>query len=146
MIRHRAFVPVPPARAWRILKDIPGWPVWAPTIRAARALDAPGLVPEHRFLLRQPVQPETVWHVVAVEPGHAFRWRTQGGRGFEAGHRIEVAAGGCVVHADLRPTGRAMRAAWPFMRPILRHALWAEARGLTRACIAGITPSGGRYR
>lgn len=76
-IAHVALLPVPLARAWAVLENIAGWPRWKPTVRAARALNGPGLASERRFALRQPMQPEAVWRVTAVEPGHAFRWRTE---------------------------------------------------------------------
>lgn len=136
MLEHSAFVPVPPAVAWKILEDIASWPRWTPTIRTARELDGPGLVPGHRFALCQPLQPETVWRITFVETGRAFRWRTDRRTGFEAGHRVEPAEGGCFVLADLQPTGGTLRAAWPLLRPILRRALIAETRGLARACLA----------
>lgn len=135
---------VPSAIVWDILQDIEGWSVWSPTIIAARALDGPDLAPGHRFALRQPLQPETIWRITTVEPDRAFRWQTDRRIGFEAGHRIEPIGHGCRVQADLRPLGRTMPAIWSLLCPLFRRALAAEAEGLARAGRERVASTGGR--
>ena len=133
ILRHHIRIPAPPEAVWAVLSHVEGWPHWTPTVTAARALDGPALAPGRRFAVKQPLQRERVWTVTEAGPGLAFRWRTEGGSGFEAGHRVEPDGhGGCIARADLIPLGR-LRAAFLPLRPILRGALAAEAKGLRSA-------------
>ena len=133
ILRHHVRIPAPPEAVWAVLCHVESWPDWTPTVAAARALDGSDPAPGRRFALKQPLQRERVWTVTEAGPDHAFRWRTMGRSGFEAGHRVVPdGQGGSVAHADLIPLGR-MRAVWPLLRPVLHRALSAEAEGLRSA-------------
>ncbi|MFO6464313.1 SRPBCC family protein [Jannaschia sp. KMU-145] len=129
---HRTAIARPLPLVWQVLSRVEDWPDWTPTTRHVRGLDGAALAIGRRFRVRQPLQRERVWRVTHLETGRAFTWSTDGPFGFEALHRLEPSATGCISHVELEAPDHPLLG--PILRRMLPAALAAEARGLCRIC------------
>jgi hypothetical protein len=125
-------------QAWTVLAAVQTYPQWTTSMQSVEPLDGPELRVGHRFRIRQPGLPVTVWRVNAVSEGRSFEWEARSpGVHTVAYHELTpLPTGGTRITIGVRQRG-------PLARPIglitgakTRRYLALEAAGLQAAAEA----------
>ena len=120
---------------WDATIAIEEWPLWSPTIRGLQRLDtgAFGLGSQARIL--QPMQPASIWTVIAFDPGCSFSWETRRRGLYMLGsHRVEDKEGGTRSLLALRAEGALASLFAPLLRAAIRSALRQENEAVKALC------------
>lgn len=129
--RNTTHIKAPVETLWNLVVDVERWPDFLPTMGRVEIQNERLLAPGSRVLIKQPLLPENVWTVLALDRPHLFRWRT--GRGWLAliaTHQLEpIGDTESLQTLTLEIEGRlawvaALAAGWA-----LHLALWLENRG-----------------
>jgi uncharacterized membrane protein len=119
---------------WRLTMDVTAWPTMTPTMTRVVRLDDGPLRIGSQARIKQPRQPEAVWTVTRLEPGHVFAWQTtRMGLNLTGSHILEPAGDGCrnTLTLDITGAGSGLFARL-FGRP-MRSAIETENAGFKRA-------------
>ena len=134
-LEHHVDIQAPRDAVWAVTVNVQAWPEWTPTVRFARALGEGPFGVGSRFVLKQPLQPETTWEVVACVPGESFTWETRGASQLmRATHQLEAREGvtrNTLILEAPDVTGVLRRA---LLKPVFAMALAKENTGLKRFC------------
>lgn len=134
-LRDTVEIACAPATVWRVLEDVARWPLWTPTVTAARALSSGAFGVGRRYALKQPAQREAVWEVTDIEAGRFFAWERVGARlHYRAEHALSRSDTGTRSLLRLQVRGASTALAKPFLAPVFSMALRLENRGLKRFC------------
>lgn len=128
-------VRAPAGEIWPVLVAVEEWPMWTPTMRSVRLLDADRLAVGTRARIRQPGLPTLTWVVDELVPDQTFSWTTgfPGVRTRATHHLAPAARGVTRVVLAVRQTGLAAAFGW-VTRRWTRRALDVEAASLRRRC------------
>ena len=132
---QRVDIRAPRERVWDVLTDVEHWPLWAPTVTSAVALDGT-FHAGSRWRVKQPRLGETVWTVTDAEPGTVFTWTASSpGVSTLARHEIVTADGDqATVSLVVEHTGPGARFAHLVFGRLTRRYLEQEAAGLKARC------------
>lgn len=135
-----------PARAWTALAAVPTYPQWTASMRSVEPLDGPELRVGHRFRIRQPGLPVTVWRVCEVTEGRSFTWEARSpGVHTVAYHQLTpLPSGGTRITIGVRHRGPLARLVSLLTGARTRRYLALEAAGLKAAAEAGPVPDAGQ--
>ncbi|SCF17513.1 Polyketide cyclase / dehydrase and lipid transport [Micromonospora viridifaciens] len=127
-------------RCWAALEDVTAYPRWTASMSAVAPLDGPELRPGHRFRIRQPGLPTTVWRVREVTAGTSFAWDAHApGVHTVAHHRVDPQADGTIrirIRIGIRQTGAVAWLVAALTATRTRRYLRMEAAGLKAAAEA----------
>lgn len=56
-------------KVWAVTQDVESWPVWTPTVTSVRLVSEGGLRRGAIARIKQPLQPESEWHVTEFIAG-----------------------------------------------------------------------------
>lgn len=140
--------PAGPGPSWAALADVTSYPRWTASMSEVIPLDGPALAPGHRFRIRQPALPTTVWRVCELHEGTSFAWEAHApGVHTLAHHRIDAQPDGTTrISIGIRQTGPLARLVALLTAARTRRYLRLEAAGLAaaaEAAAAGSDPAGG---
>ena len=142
---HTTRIAAPPAEVWQVTLDVDRWPGWAPTVTAARRLDAGPFRVGSQARIKQPGQPEATWTVTELVEGRRFTWETaRWGLRMYATHEIAPDGDGTLNTLRVETDGALATLLGALLRPLIRRALTDENRGLKAHCEG--PPSRGRGR
>lgn len=129
--RDQQMMQVNAAAVWRVMIDLPRWPVWTDSMQEITALQPGAPAVGHRFKVRQPRIPDAVYTIKTVDPGRSFSWEA-GRRGVttKALHEVEANGDGCRVTLSLSWAGPLAGAVWLLFGPLTRTYLRRELEGL----------------
>mgnify|MGYP002620563663 CR=1 FL=1 len=135
-----------PAQAWAALAAVSTYPQWTASMQAVEPLDGPDLRVGHRFRIRQPGLPVTVWRVSEVTEGRSFEWEAHApGVHTVAYHRLEpLPTGGTRITIGIRQQGPLARLVGLLTAAKTRRYLALEAAGLKAAAEAVPVGDGGQ--
>ncbi|MEU8299000.1 SRPBCC family protein [Micromonospora sp. NPDC048909] len=122
-------------RAWAALADVTTYPRWTASMSSVEPLDGGALTVGHRFRIRQPGLPTTVWRVCDVQPGVSFAWAaTAPGVRTVAQHSLHAEADGTTrISLGIRQTGTLARLIALLTAAKTRRYMRMEAAGLKAA-------------
>jgi Polyketide cyclase / dehydrase and lipid transport len=125
-------------RAWAAVAAVASYPQWTTSMTAVEALDGPELRVGHRFRIRQPGLPVTVWRVNEVDAGSSFSWRADSpGVHTVAYHRVAaLPGGGTRITIGIRQRGLLAGLVAALTAAKTRRYLTLEAAGLRAAAEA----------
>ncbi|SBT44350.1 SRPBCC family protein [Micromonospora narathiwatensis] len=123
---------------WAALEDVTSYPRWTTSMSAVEPLDGPALRTGHRFRIRQPGLPATVWRVCELNPGTSFAWDAHApGVHTLAHHRLDRQPDGTTrIRIGIRQTGALAWLVALLIGPRTRRYLRMEAAGLRAAAEA----------
>ena len=126
-------------RAWAALTDVTSYPRWTTSMSSVEPLDGPEVVVGHRFRIRQPGLPVTVWRVCDVQEGESYAWEAHApGVRTLAYHRLTSQADGTArISIGIRQTGVLAGLVGLFTAARTRRYLRLESAGLKAAAEAG---------
>ena len=135
---HSIDIAAPVERVWELVVDIERWPDITPTVtRIVREDDGP-LELGSTARLKQPMQTERTWTVVALDAPRSFVWETTGRiLTISGAHHLSEIAGGCRQRLVVEMTGRGSGVARVLMGRLVTRALSQENHGFKRAAEAG---------
>lgn len=125
--------------SWAVVENVTALPRWTASMSTVEPLDGPALKLGHRFRVRQPGLPPTVWRVCDVRPGAAFSWDSHvPGVHTVAYHRVDLEPDGATrIRIGIRQTGALAWLVALFTAARTRRYLRMEAAGLKAAAEAG---------
>jgi Polyketide cyclase / dehydrase and lipid transport. len=126
------------AQAWTALAAVTAYPQWTRSMSAVEPLNGPELRVGHRFRIRQPGLPVTVWRVCAVTDGRSFEWeaRAPGVHTVAYHHLTPLPTGGTRITIGIRQRGPLAGLVALFTAAKTRRYLALEAAGLKAAAEA----------
>ncbi|MGK5740019.1 SRPBCC family protein [Micromonospora sp. URMC 103] len=133
-------------RAWAALADVTTYPRWTASMSSVQPLDDPALAVGHRFRIRQPGLPPTVWRVCELHDGHSYAWEAHAPGVHTVGyHRVTAEADGTTrISIGIRQTGVLAGVVALLIGAKTRRYVRMEAAGLKAAAEAGSpTPGAG---
>lgn len=132
--RNTIHIKAPLETVWDLVVDVERWPSFIPTMSQVEIQNERLLTPGSRVLIKQPLQPEHIWTVLAMDRPNLFRWRT--GRGWMAliaTHHLEaVGENESLQTLTLELEGRLGWLAALLGGVVLHLALWVENRSFRR--------------
>lgn len=123
-----------PARVWEVMSDIERWHEWAPAVRSIRRHDSGPLVVGSAATLHLQRAPTARWTVIELEDGRSFTWESDARVKAVAWHRVEPDGDGARATLGIEAPGVVATLLWPFIMPVFRGNVKAEAAGLKRKC------------
>lgn len=137
---HSIEIDAPPEVVWAVIRDVTRWLEWTPTVTSLVPLDDGLLAVGHRYRVKQPKFPPTVWRVTAIEAGRGFTW-VSGAPGMRvfAHHAVTPVERGARATLSLRFAGALGGLLGRMTRDINRRYLELEAAGLKRESEARAT-------
>lgn len=132
------------AQVWAAMAAVRTYPRWTSSMTAVEPLDGPQLRVGHRFRIRQPGLPVTVWRVSEVDEGASFSWRADSpGVHTIAYHRVAARPeGGARITIGIRQTGVLAGLVAVLTAAKTRRYLALEAAGLKAAAEAATVGEG----
>jgi hypothetical protein len=132
------------ARAWAAMAAVTSYPRWTRSMTAVEPLDGPQLRVGHRFRIRQPGLPVTVWRVSEVDEGRSFSWRAEApGVHTVAYHQVAPRPeGGARITIGIRQSGLLAGLVAALTAAKTRRYLALEAAGLKAAAEAATVGDG----
>lgn len=140
--------------SWAALEQVTAYPRWTASMSSVEPLDGPALRPGHRFRIRQPGLPTSVWRVGEVRPGESYTWETHRPGVHTIGwHRVDREPDGTTrISIGIRQHGALAWLVTLLVAARTRRYLRMEAAGLKAAAEAaaaaaagdGTAASGGR--
>lgn len=130
--------PADVAQAWTALAAVQAYPKWTTSMTAVEPLDGPELRVGHRFRIRQPGLPVTVWRVCALADGRSFEWeaRAPGVHTVAYHYLTPLPTGGTRITIGIRQRGPLAGLVALFTAAKTRRYLALEAAGLKAAAEA----------
>jgi uncharacterized membrane protein len=124
--------------SWAALENVTTLPQWTASMTAVEPLDGQALELGHRFRVRQPGLPPTVWRVCDVRPGASFSWDSHVPGVHTVGyHRVESEPDGTTrFRIGIQQTGALAWLVTLFIAARTRRYLRMEAAGLKAAAEA----------
>ncbi|MCW2735426.1 SRPBCC family protein [Nocardioides sp.] len=137
-LQHSVIIASAPARVWRLIVDVEGWPEHIATVGSVERLDDGPLAVGSRTRLRQPKLPEAVWTVTELDEGTSFTWESASpGVRVVAGHVVEPHAEGSRLSLSITVSGLMAPVGWLMTKSLTRRYVETEAASIKEAAEAG---------